>query len=75
MFFFRYEHVFDRKCFSPNLQDALFFLLGSVLEHHQINEDVLRIIIKKKEQRKKKLEVHVFAYDWCQANLSMGWLV
>ena len=51
-FFFRYEHVFDSKCLSLNLQDALFFLLlGSVLEHHQINEDVFWIIkrVEKKE--------------------------
>ena len=54
----------------------LFFSwLGSVLEHHLINENVFWIKKKNKRVEKKKLEVHVFVHDRCEANLSMGWLV
>ena len=28
-----------------------------------------------KVEKKNRMEVHVYAHDRCQANLSMGWLV
>ena len=42
-------------------------------EHHKINEDVFESI--KSREKKNRREVHVYAHDQCQANLSMGWLV